>query len=59
MSEHLFPLSERARTLLAKFRTFIEQEDFDAVEKRIVADYARAHRSPTAGRLGIVRHSSA
>jgi hypothetical protein len=40
MSEHLFPLSERAQTLLAKFRTFIEQEDFDAVEKRIVADYA-------------------
>jgi hypothetical protein len=25
---------------LAKFRTFIEQEDFDAVEKRIVTDYA-------------------
>lgn len=41
MSDDLFPLSERARTLLTKFRTFIEQEDFDAVEKRIVADYAQ------------------
>jgi hypothetical protein len=54
MSEHLFPLSERAQTLLAKFRAFIEQEDFDAVEKRIVSDYAeRTGRERWS--LGIVR----
>jgi hypothetical protein len=58
MTDDLFPLSERARTLLAKFRTFIEQEDFDAVEKRIVTDYAQRSGADRWA-MGIVRHSSA
>ena len=36
----LFPLSDRARSLFAKFEQFIEAENFEQVERRIVADYA-------------------
>ncbi len=36
----LFPLSPHASALYAKFLAFIEAEQFDAVERRIVADYA-------------------
>lgn len=35
----LFPVGQRCRDLFAKLKQFMERENFEAIEKRIITDY--------------------
>lgn len=39
----LFPVSQKCKDLFAKLKQFMDRENFEAAEKRILADYATKH----------------
>jgi hypothetical protein len=45
----LFPISDKAQRLLAKFKAFVDRENFDQIEKEIMAERSllTGERRPT------------